>query len=862
MKADSNLMLTNRKAYCMKRFVIGASLAVMSFVSCMEEVAAPVAVSRDLYAQIEQEEITRTVMDADNNIRWSEGDQVVAFMKSSLGVKYQIKDEYVGKTSGYFSMVSSGSSTDIGGGMELDHNIVFYPYPIAAECEKSGLNYHLNVVLPVEQSYAPESFGNGSFPMVAVSGNTNLTFRNVLGGMKLQLKGTGKVSSIRVEGKNEERLSGEATVTAYTDEETGPSITMASSASTSVSLNCGGIQLDEDTATEFIIALPPVTLADGFTVTVTDADGNEQSIESDKSNEIRRSALLVMPEITLNPEEPESQEGDYIDEYGINHGPGTDINGVVWAPVNCGYHKDDFKYGKLYQWGRKYGQGYDGSLYDSDMNNIGEYSDNLIPEIVFELVSVDAGQEIDNADIFYATYGNSDGWSVLSDDHLWHPCIEDNPTNPCPYGWRVPTDEELNELSQNYSEVTTDGTEQSGRWFSGTESYEKNVPQIFLPAAGERRGYGGDATSRGIYGEYWSAIPSGSRARSLHFGPQTVNMTDRGQNTGMSVRCVKGVSKASLVSRVMISPETLKLYESDYYYLNVYISPELVLDKSVVWSSADPSIAVVEQSGRVTAVSPGTVIVSATCNGVTGTCEVTVVPIAEPTVDYIDEYGVNRGKGVGIGMAVWAPVNCGFHETDYKYGKLYQWGRKYGQGYSGELEDMDGNQVGETSDATTPIIEKGGVVLDYGNSKENAGVFYTGSDWLAVSDDSLWNSGTDDAPVKTQYDPCPDGWRVPTYAELKELKKNRSSKTINEDGQMGYWFSGPLLYASSSPQVFLPAAGERSTGGYCSNRGYSGKYWTLEAYSYGAFFLTFYYNIIDVSYYNRSNGYSVRCVQE
>lgn len=28
--------------------------------------------------------------------------------------------------------------------------------------------------------------------------------------------------------------------------------------------------------------------------------------------------------------------------------------------MNCGYHKDDYKYGKLYQWGRKYGQGYDG----------------------------------------------------------------------------------------------------------------------------------------------------------------------------------------------------------------------------------------------------------------------------------------------------------------------------------------------------------------------------------------------------------------------------------------------------------------------------------------------------------------------
>ena len=62
------------------------------------------------------------------------------------------------------------------------------------------------------------------------------------------------------------------------------------------------------------------------------------------------------------------EDCDYVDEYGINHGKGVEIDGVVWAPVNCGYHKSDYRYGKLYQWGRKYGQGYDGSLYDVDGN--------------------------------------------------------------------------------------------------------------------------------------------------------------------------------------------------------------------------------------------------------------------------------------------------------------------------------------------------------------------------------------------------------------------------------------------------------------------------------------------------------------
>ena len=59
------------------------------------------------------------------------------------------------------------------------------------------------------------------------------------------------------------------------------------------------------------------------------------------------------------------------------------------------------------------------------------------------------------------------------------------------------------------------------------------------------------------------------------------------------------------------------------------------------------------------------------------------------SIDYIDEYGVNHGPGIKVGIHIWSPVNCGYHATDYKYGKLYQWGRLYGQGFG--------------DDATVPI---------------------------------------------------------------------------------------------------------------------------------------------------------------
>ena len=465
-------------------------------------------------------------MDENNNIRWSEGDQIIAFMKSSYGHKYKLISSFVGKTYADFEPATSAGG-NLSAGTEWNHNVVYYPYSADVEAIKSGDNYTLSVVLPSEQTYAAESFGNGSMTMVAVSENNNITFKNVLGGIKLQLRGTQKVKSIKLEGKNNEKLSGTATVTAYTDE-TKPAITMASGASTSLALNCGsGVQLNESKATEFIIALPPVLFSRGFIVTVIDDAGNEQTIETDKENSVLRSSLLVMPEVTLD-KVPQTVE--YIDEYGINHGPGVKIGETVWAPVNCGYHKDDFKYGKLYQWGRKYGQGYDG--------------DATTPTIEEGGISAITGQHKSKSNVFFtSTWELKNDWLYPQDSKLWNSGTDSNPVktenDPCPEGWRVPTYAELEELNNNYSSWTTDDNGRSGIWFSGPNSYTASVPQVFFPAAGYRGISDGDAYGRGYYGYYWSSSLSSDYAYSLHFLSSYVIVGSIGRASGYSVRCVQ-----------------------------------------------------------------------------------------------------------------------------------------------------------------------------------------------------------------------------------------------------------------------------------------------------------------------------------
>ena len=599
-------------------------LAALSLIAACNKVESPVPVqdSDILIAQIEQETSTKTYMDAHNNIRWSEGDQITGFMRSTLGVRYQVNPSSVGETSAIFDEISSAG---LNAGTELDHIIAWYPYSSSIKVAKSDNDYTLNINLPSEQTYAAESFGNGSMAMVAVSENNNITFRNVLGGMKLQLRGTQKVKSISLQGKNNEKLSGAAVVTAYTDE-TKPAITMASGASTSVTLNCGsGVQLNESTATEFIVALPPVLISKGFTVTVTDAEGQTYTVGTDKANTVLRSSILIMPAFKLG-EAPSEDSGE----------------GVV------------------------------------------------------EVVILD---------------------------------------------------------------------------------------------------------------------------------------------------------RTSLT----MAPNTSYTFEID-------VDPFDVSDKTLTWSSSAPSVAKVDQDGTVTSLSDGIAVISAVAvGGASASCTVKVVSCITPTADYIDEYGVNHGKGIAIGNTVWAPVNCGYKASTseskgFPYGKLYQWGRKYGQGYS------------EFYDESVPELEEGPVMPSVAQSEENKDKFYYTSvspyDWSKVQKDDLWNSGTDSSPVKTKYDPCPEGWRVPTYAELDRLNNSYSSfKTVGD--QKGRYFCGDYTCLDKAPQVFFPAADRRNgSGGSAGNRGDSGIYWSSRPSNTNANYLYFRSGGVGMSYDDRANGQSVRCVQE
>ena len=240
---------------------------------------------------------TRTSLDSKGNVLWKKSDQISAFIGSTGNDQYQVTDASEGKT---LARLKKIPSTDLVATTDISNNVAFYPYTYDAEIykEEEGVSYRLSgITLPATQTYAEDSFGNGAFPMAAVTPSTtdtNLKFKNILGAIKFQLKGSARIASISIRGNADEILCGAANITVSTS--ATPTIELTDAEAKTVTLDCGtdGVQLNTETATSFVIALPPVVMASGFTATVTDTYGRTMEIKSVKSQEIRRSRILKM----------------------------------------------------------------------------------------------------------------------------------------------------------------------------------------------------------------------------------------------------------------------------------------------------------------------------------------------------------------------------------------------------------------------------------------------------------------------------------------------------------------------------------------------------------------------------------------
>ena len=184
---------------------------------------------------------------------------------------------------------------------------------------------------------------------------------------------------------------------------------------------------------------------------------------------------------------------------------------------------------------------------------------NILAQRVIEVVSpekVDAGIVINN--IRWATrnvnapgtfaenpedfgmlfqWNRRRGWETDGAATRWNSAsatgTEWTATNdPCPVGWRMPTDAELESL-ENAGSIWIMQNDVYGRLF-GTAPY-----QLFLPAAGLRNASNGTRDNANSSGHYWSSTAGGAaRAMGLGFCSGTSGVNHRSRPEGLSVRCV------------------------------------------------------------------------------------------------------------------------------------------------------------------------------------------------------------------------------------------------------------------------------------------------------------------------------------
>ncbi|MDE7452256.1 MAG: Ig-like domain-containing protein, partial [Paramuribaculum sp.] len=103
---------------------------------------------------------------------------------------------------------------------------------------------------------------------------------------------------------------------------------------------------------------------------------------------------------------------------------------------------------------------------------------------------------------------------------------------------------------------------------------------------------------------------------------------------------------------ITLNLEEAEMTEGDYVQLYATVSPKNTTDKTVIWTSADETVAAVDETGLVTAISPGkTIITATTSNDITVSCLVTVfkrIILAESISINLPETELTEGESVHL----------------------------------------------------------------------------------------------------------------------------------------------------------------------------------------------------------------------
>jgi uncharacterized protein (TIGR02145 family) len=498
------------------------------------------------------------------------------------------------------------------------------------------------------------------------------------------------------------------------------------------------------------------------------------------------------------------------------------LTNKTWMDRNLGASRvatsstDEQAYGDLYQWGRR-----------ADGHQCRNAATTPL---------LSSGNVPEHGDFILSPFMPGD-WQSPQGFNLWQGV--DGVNNPCPFGYRLPTESELNKELLSWSSQDAAGAMAS---------------PLRLPLAGGRFHINGSVKGAGDYGVYWATTVKGTASRRLGISPNLAGMGTDERAGGRSVRCLKeefsgqiaaldceeAQKEGEIIEGLVVTGVAVYV---DYFEGNggffesqsIASTGVLGLTASLAGGQFNEGVGsvVLEVSG--TALGSGLALFLLDLGG--QSCEIEVVveegagtyppgtvhcDPANPTA-VVDVLNPATGK-------TWMDRNLGASQVatsstdEAAYGDLYQWGRL-----------ADGHQCRNsltTTQLSSSDVPGHGDFILAPNSP---------FDWRSPQNDNLWQG------VDGFNNPCPDGYRLPTDSELNAERLT--------------WSSNNAAGAFASP-LKLSLAGYRSnSSGSLDNVGTFGYYWSSTVSSTLSRGLSF--SSSGASMYSdlRAYGNSVRCLK-
>ena len=385
--------------------------------------------------------------------------------------------------------------------------------------------------------------------------------------------------------------------------------------------------------------------------------------------------------------------------------------------------------------------------------------------------------------------------------------------------WRMPTRAEQDELREKctWTWITYKGVE-------GYKVIGPNGNSIFLPAAGCRDGT--KVINRGSSGYYWSSSLSSYSSYSsdsayyLYFNSGYHDWLSYYRYDGRSVRPVCDVTSTPVAKHAV----SVSCGDGG----NVAISGS---------SSTSATLATGATVTVTATLNKGCTFIGWYVNDVLVSTDVEYTFTVSEDVAFVARFKkeeINGRRYVDLGLPSglkWATCNVGASKPE-EYGGYYAWG---------ETEKKS------NYDWSIYKWRKG--------SDDTITKYCTEGDCGKVDNKTVLDPEDDVAHVKWG-----GTWRMPTEAELDELREKCTWSWSTQNGVNGYKVTGP-----NGNSIFLPAAGYRH-GTEVNSRGSNGYYWSSSLssyYSLDAYYLYFDSGIHDWSGDDyRYGGHSVRPVSE